>query len=92
MRLSIATTDSYKDKETGAWMNRKPVWHTVFVNSFAVQEVAQRYKKGNRVKIAGSLSYRRIKASHKGYEQTFTEATIAATRIEDAALPKKAAD
>lgn len=90
IRLSIATTDSYKDQNTGAWMNRKPVWHTVFVSSSKVQELALKYKKGDRVKITGSLSYRTIKATDKGHQQTFTQATIAASHIEDAALQKKA--
>jgi len=92
VRLSIATTDSYKDKSTGAWMKRKPVWHTVFVNFEKLQQEALQYKKGDRVKITGSLSYRRIKASDKGHEQTFTQATIAANSIKAATLPKKASD
>nr|WP_250565370.1 single-stranded DNA-binding protein [Adonisia turfae] len=88
VRLSLATTDSYKDAETGAWMKRKPIWHTVFINSKSVQEYALRFKKGDRIKVTASMSYRRSTISAKGYAQTFTEAVITASRIEDASIPK----
>ncbi|MEM8614153.1 MAG: single-stranded DNA-binding protein [Cyanobacteria bacterium P01_H01_bin.105] len=88
VRLSLATTDRYKDAETGAWMSRKPIWHTVFINSKTVQEYALRFQKGDRIKITGSLSYRKRTVSAKGYAQTFTEASIAASRIEDASLSR----
>lgn len=91
VRLNLATTDSYKNK-TGAWVSRKPVWHTVFVSSKKLQEMALQYKKGNRIKITGGLSYRRIKATDKGHMQTFTQATISAYRIEDATLQPKASN
>lgn len=86
VRLSLATTDSYKNAETGAWMKRKPVWHTVFINSKTVQKYALRFRKGDRIKVTGSLSYRKTTVSAKGYAQTFTEVSIAASRIEDAGL------
>lgn len=88
-RLSIATTDSYKDRSTGTWKQRKPIWHTVFINLEKAQEAAQQFKKGDRVKLTGSLSYRRIKVTEKGHSGTFTEASIAAYKIEAAPLAGK---
>ena len=89
IRLSLATTDSYKSKSTGAWMKRKPVWHTVFVSFQNLQETALGFKKGDRIKITGSLSYRRIEATAKGHSATFTEASIAARKLEAAPLPSR---
>ena len=85
VRLSLATTERYKD-DNGAWMNRKPIWHTVFINSKIVQEYALQFNKGDRIQVTGSLSYRTKIVSVKGYAQTFTEASIAASRIENASL------
>ena len=58
VRLSLATTDSYKDK-TGNWKQQKPLWHTIFVSVEKAQNAALGFKKGNRIKVTGSLSYRR---------------------------------
>lgn len=91
-RLSIATTDSYKDSKTGAWMKRKPIWHTVFVNFDKAQVSALSFKKGDRIRIVGSLSYRHIKTSDKGHTATFTETSIRAHRVEAAPLPNKSED
>ena len=88
-RLSVATTDSYKNKQTGAWMKRKPVWHTIFISFENLQEIALGYKKGDRIKVTGNLSYRRIKAADKGHMQAFSQATITAWKLERAPFPSR---
>lgn len=89
VRLSLATTDSYKDK-TGNWKQQKPLWHTIFVSVEKAQNAALGFKKGNRIKVTGSLSYRRIRATDKGHSQSFTEATVRGWKIEAVPLPQKA--
>ena len=88
-RLSLATSNSYKDRKTGAWKHGKSIWHTVFINLEKAQEAAQQFKKGDRVKVTGSLSYRRVKVTDKGHSATFNEASIAAYKIEAAPLKGK---
>lgn len=88
VRLTLATTDSYKDEHSGEWQDKKPVWHTVFAFGPTVSGYARSYKKGDRVKVTGSLSYQTTEAVIEGQKQLFTNASIIATRIEDARLPK----
>jgi len=55
--VSIATTDSYKD-DNEQWHEKETVWHSVVAFSPKVIEVLKSLKKGTRVQITGSLSYR----------------------------------
>ena len=55
--FSIATTDSYKDKEDN-WQDRETVWHNVIAFNPTIIEALKSFKKGTRLKITGSLSYR----------------------------------
>lgn len=89
-RLSIATTDSFKD-ESGTWQQKDAVWHSVFIFGKEAQKHADFYLKGQRVKIIGSLSYIEKEGfSDNGEPRTFREAVILAHHIEPAPLPKKA--
>lgn len=55
--FSIATTDSYKDKQSGEWKERTE-WHNV-VTWQRLAEIASEYlKKGSRVYIEGRLQTR----------------------------------
>ncbi|MEL6821475.1 MAG: single-stranded DNA-binding protein [Calditrichota bacterium] len=89
--IRLATTDSYKDEDLGAYVNKEPVWHSVFAFGSNVQGYARNFKKGDRIKITGSLSYRKHQlVDQDGVVQYFTEASITASRVERADLPKKA--
>lgn len=55
--VSLATVDSYKDKE-GNWVNKDTVWHSLMIFSPKIVAAVQSLKKGTRVKVVGSLSYR----------------------------------
>ncbi|GAB3967717.1 hypothetical protein GCM10028806_10520 [Spirosoma terrae] len=58
--LNVATTDSYKD-DSGQWQDKESVWHDVLVfRPFAVQ-FAEKLKKGDKVELIGSLSYKPFK-------------------------------
>jgi single-strand DNA-binding protein len=86
--LSVATTDSYKDKE-GTWQNKETVWHKVIIFNPKVIETLKSYKKGTRLKISGSLAYRDFEVpGEDGGSFTKREASVIATRIEQAPLIK----
>ena len=87
--LSVATTDSYKDKE-GNWQNKETVWHRVMVFNPVLIKALQAYKKGTRLKIIGSLAYRDFEVIlEDGTIVTKKEATIIAGKVEQAPLVKK---
>ena len=87
--MRIATTDSYKDKETEEWKDKETIWHDILVfNPNLIQQIKD-YKKGTRLKITGSLSYRDFKISDNGKEIKKKEASIIATKVEQAPLVKK---
>lgn len=88
VRLTLATTDSYKDEQSGTWKDRKSVWHTVFAFGPQVAGYARSYRKGDRVKVTGSPSYQTTEAFIEGEKRLFTNASILANRIEDARLPR----
>ena len=87
--LSLATTDSYKD-DSGEWHNNETVWHNVLAFNPKLMEILKSLKKGTRLQVTGSLSYRPFEVTD-GDGKTFTkkEATIIARMIEQAPLPKK---
>jgi len=89
--VSIATTETYKDKE-GAWQDKKTVWHNVLVFSSKGIEEIKTYEKGTRLKISGELSYRDFKTiTENGQEITKSECSIIANDIQAAPLPAKQA-
>ncbi len=87
IRFSIATTDSWKDEETGEWKEMDPIWHSIFAFSENAKKYAAFYQKGQRVKVTGSVRYREVHV--KGLEYPIHEAAIHARKIEPAPLPTK---
>ena len=79
--LSICTTDTYE--KSGQWHKKAPIWHNVLVFDKEAQTYAKDHKKGDRLQIQGSLSYRPIKGEN-GYD--IMEASIIATHIKPAPL------
>lgn len=87
--VSIATTDSYKD-DSDQWHEKETVWHSVVAFSPKVMEVLKSLKKGTRVQITGSLSYRPYDVTNgDGEVITKKEASIIAYRVDQAPLVKK---
>lgn len=89
LRLTIATTDSYKDGETEEWKEMPSVWHSCFAFSDAAKQYTSVYKKGMRVKVTGRLAYRQTEAIVAGESRLISEAIINIHRIEPAPLPRK---
>ena len=87
--LSLATTDSYKDQE-GNWHNKETIWHKVIAFSPKMIETLKAFKKGTRLKITGSLSYRDFEVpGDNGGTITKREASIIVRNVEPAPLVKK---
>ena len=72
-RLSLATSQSWKDKNTGE-RKEKTEWHRVVVFNEGLVNVVQQYlKKGAQVYIEGQLSTRKWKDEQSGQDKYSTE-------------------
>ena len=75
-RLSLATSQSWKDKSTGE-KKEKTEWHRVVIFSEGLVNVVQQYlKKGAQVYIEGQLSTRKWKDEKSGQDKYSTEVVL----------------
>ena len=75
-RLSLATSQSWKDKNTGE-KKEKTEWHRVVVFNEGLVNVVQQYlKKGSQVYIEGQLTTRKWKDEKTGTDKYSTEIVI----------------
>jgi len=64
--LSVATTDSYKDK-SDQWVNKETLWHDVLIFNPAAIKAAKELNKGDQVNLEGTLSYKQVETKD-GYK------------------------
>ena len=75
-RLSLATNQTWKDKNTGE-KKEKTEWHRIVVFNEGLVNVVQQYlKKGAQVYIEGQLSTRKWKDEQSGQDKYSTEILI----------------
>ena len=75
-RLSLATSQSWKDKNTGE-KKEKTEWHRVVVFNEGLVNVVQQYlKKGAQIYIEGQLTTRKWKDEQSGQDKYSTEIVI----------------
>ncbi len=75
-RLSIATSQSWKDKSSGE-RKEKTEWHRVVIFNEGLVNVVQQYvKKGANVYIEGQLSTRKWKDEASGQDKYSTEIVL----------------
>ena len=87
--VSLATTDSYQN-DAGQWIEKETIWHNVVAFSPAVIAILKNLKKGSRIKVEGSLSYRPYDVQDgDGVIITKKEASVIARRVEQVPLVKK---
>ena len=87
--FSLATTDSYKD-EQDQWQDKETVWHNILLFSPRLIEMVKNLKKGTRITLTGSLSYRPFEVVNGDGEIIIKkEASIIGRQIELAPLVKK---
>ena len=75
-RLSIATSQNWKDRTTGE-KKEKTEWHRIVVFNEGLVNVVQQYlKKGAQVYIEGQLSTRKWKDEQTGQDKYSTEIVL----------------
>jgi single-strand DNA-binding protein len=75
-RLSVATSQSWKDKSTGE-RKEKTEWHRVVIFNEGLVGVVQQYlKKGANVYIEGALTTRKWKDEASGQDKYSTEIVL----------------
>ena len=75
-RLSLATSQTWKDKTTGE-KKEKTEWHRIVVFNEGLVNVVQQYlKKGAQVYIEGQISTRKWKDEQSGQDKYSTEILI----------------
>ena len=90
--VSLATTDSYQDKD-GNWQDKETEWHQVVAFNPKVIEVLYNLKKGTRIEVEGALSYRPFDTNmvndETGEVIVKRDASIIARMVKQAPLPRK---
>ena len=75
-RFSLATSQSWKDKNTGE-KKEKTEWHRVVIFNEGLVNVVQQYvKKGAQVYIEGQLTTRKWKDEKSGLDRYSTEVVL----------------
>ena len=75
-RLSIATSQSWKDKNSGE-KKEKTEWHRIVIFNEGLVNVVQQYlKKGANIYVEGQLSTRKWKDEASGRDKYSTEGNI----------------
>ena len=75
-RLSLATSQSWKDKNTGE-KKEKTEWHRIVVFNEGLVNVVQQYlKKGAQIYIEGQLTTRKWKDEQTGQDKYSTEIVL----------------
>jgi single-strand DNA-binding protein len=75
-RLSVATSQSWKDKSTGE-KKEKTEWHRVVIFNEGLVNVVQQYlKKGANVYIEGQITTRKWKDEASGQDKYSTEVVL----------------
>ena len=79
-RFSLATSESYKDKE-GTWQ-KTTEWHTIVVWRDLAERVEKYLKKGMSVYVDGKISYRKH-TDKEGVERHYTDIVASNVRMLD---------
>ena len=75
-RLSLATSNTWKDKNTGE-KKEKTEWHRIVIFNEGLVKVVQQYvKKGEQVYIEGQLTTRKWKDEKAGVDKYSTEIVL----------------
>ena len=75
-RLSLATSNTWKDKNTGE-KKEKTEWHRIVIFNEGLVNVVQQYvKKGAQVYIEGQLTTRKWKDEKAGVDKYSTEVVL----------------
>lgn len=91
VNISVATTESWKDKNTGERKD-KTEWHKVVIMNERLADVAEKYlKKGSKLYLEGQLQTRKW-TDNKGIDHFTTEVLLSRYRGEIVLLDSKASN
>jgi single-strand DNA-binding protein len=71
-KFSMATNESYKDKQSGEWKERTE-WHNIVVWQRMAEVAAEYLKKGSKAYIEGRLTTRSWEDKESGQKRYMTE-------------------
>ena len=92
VNLSLATSESWKDKATGERQDRTE-WHRVVVFNPNLADVVEKYvKKGSKLYLEGQLQSRKWQDQASGQEKTTTEIVLSRFRGELTLLDSRGGD
>jgi single-strand DNA-binding protein len=75
-RLSLATSESWKDKSTGE-KKEKTEWHRIVIFNEGLVNIVQQYlKKGAQIYIEGQMTTRKWKDEQSGQDKYSTEVVL----------------
>ena len=75
-RLSLATSDSWKDKSTGE-RKEKTEWHRIVIFNEGLVNIVQQYlKKGAQIYVEGQITTRKWKDEQSGVDKYSTEIVL----------------
>jgi single-strand DNA-binding protein len=80
--ISIATSESWKDKQTGQQQERTE-WHRVQFNGRLAEIAAQYLKKGSKVYVEGSLRTRKWQDKQSGQDRYSTDISARSMQMLD---------
>lgn len=81
VNLTLATSDTWKDKNSGA-KQEKTEWHRIVIFNQGLADIAERYvKKGSKLYVEGALQTRKW-TDNAGQERYTTEVVLGAFRGE----------
>ena len=91
VNLTLATSDTWKDKNSGA-KQEKTEWHRIVIFNQGLADIAERYvKKGSKLYVEGALQTRKW-TDNAGQERYTTEVVLGAFRGEMTLLDSRNAD
>jgi single-strand DNA-binding protein len=73
-RLSLATTEKWKDKKSNEWHERTE-WHTLIAWRWLAEKAERDIRKGSYVRAVGKVTYRKYK-DKEGVERYTTEIVL----------------
>ena len=86
--LSVATSESWKDKNTGE-RKEKTEWHRVVIFNERLADIAEKYlHKGSKIYLEGQLQTRKW-TDQQGHERYTTEVVVSRVRGELTLLDSK---
>lgn len=78
--VSMATSNDYKDKQTGEWVKRDATWHNL-VCFGSLAEALANYKKGDKLNVSGKINYKEY-TGKDGVKKNATEIQVFGINVE----------